>query len=101
MLTPEIAQALGPLARILAADPQTTVHITGYADKTGASARNMRLALDRAKAVRAALIAHGARPEQTVLKAPAAVTGGDDDREARRVEVTQVAARAAPKATPR
>jgi membrane fusion protein (multidrug efflux system) len=101
VLTPEGAGVLGPLARWLANEPSATVHITGYADKTGATTRNVQLALDRAKAVRAALIAHGVRPEQTVLKAPAAVTGGEDHREARRVEVVHVASGAAAKnATP-
>jgi len=54
-------------------------------------ARNAQLARDRAKAVRAALIGQGARPEQTRLKSPASVLGGDELREARRVDVAIVA----------
>jgi membrane fusion protein, multidrug efflux system len=87
VLTPQGAQALGPLARMLAGDPMLAVDIAGYTDKTGTSTRNTQLAKDRAKAVRAALIAQGARPEQTNLKMPAAVTGGPGNVEARRVDV--------------
>jgi membrane fusion protein, multidrug efflux system len=87
VLTPQGAQALGPLARMLAGDPMLAVDIAGYTDKSGASTRNAQLAKDRAKAVRAALIAQGARPEQTSLKVPAAINGGPDNAEARRVDV--------------
>jgi membrane fusion protein (multidrug efflux system) len=87
VLTPQGAQALGPLARMLAGDPMLAVDIAGYTDKSGGSTRNAQLAKDRAKAVRAALIAQGARPEQTSLKVPAATTGGPDSAEARRVDV--------------
>jgi len=93
VLPPQVAATLGPLVRWLSADPGATVDITGYADASGASERNVQLAKDRAKAVRAALIAHGVPPERTNLKRPAKVTGGPDDREARRVEVV-VASRA-------
>lgn len=88
VLPPQVSGTLGPLVRMLIADPSATVDITGYADASGTSERNVQLAKDRAKAVRAALIAQGVTPERTRLKAPAAVTGGSDDREARRVEVT-------------
>jgi len=87
VLTQQGAQALGPLAQMLAGDPMLAVDIAGYTDKSGPSTRNAQLAKDRAKAVRAALIAQGARPEQTSLKMPAAITGGPDNAEARRVDV--------------
>ncbi|HYT96318.1 MAG TPA: OmpA family protein [Casimicrobiaceae bacterium] len=86
-LTPQGAQTLGPLARMLAGDPMLAVDIAGYTDKTGTSTRNTQLAKDRAKAVRAALIAQGARPEQTNLKMPAAIAGGPNNVEAHRVDV--------------
>ena len=67
--------------------PMLAVDIAGHTDKSGGSTRNAQLAKDRAKAVRAALIAQGARPEQTNLKMPAAITGGPGNVEARRVDV--------------
>src|SRR5947207_12338718 len=69
MLTPQGAQALGPLVRMLASDPDLAVDIAGHADKSGVSSHNVQLAKDRAKAVRAALIGQGVRPEQTRLAA--------------------------------
>jgi len=87
LLPPQVAATLGPLVRMLSADPGATVDITGYADASGTSERNVQLAKDRAKAVRAALIAQGVSPDRTNLKQPATVSGGTDDREARRVEV--------------
>ena len=87
LLPPQVAATLGPLVRMLSADPGVTVDITGYADASGTSERNVQLAKDRAKAVRAALIAQGVSPDRTNLKQPATVSGGTDDREARRVEV--------------
>jgi len=100
VLSAQGAQALGPLARLLAADPALAADITGYTDRSGTSARNAQLARDRAKAIRAALIGQGARPEQTRLKAPASVVGGDELREARRVDVAIVAQRGAPPSKP-
>jgi len=93
VLSAQGAQALGPLARLLAADPALAADISGYTDRSGTGARNAQLARDRAKAVRAALIGQGARPEQTRLKSPASVLGGDELREARRVDVAIVAQR--------
>jgi outer membrane protein OmpA-like peptidoglycan-associated protein len=87
VLSRDDGDALAPIARNLAGNLAAKVDITGYADRTGARARNVQLAKDRAKAVRAALIGLGAAPGQTVLKPPADVTGSGDDRQARRVDV--------------
>lgn len=93
LLPAEAAAALAPIARALAAAPSSRVEITGYADRTGPAERNVQLARDRAKAVRAALIGAGARPDQTLMKPPAEVTGDGDDRQARRVDVAVAPAR--------
>jgi len=95
VLTAEGAQTLGPLARLLSSDTTLGAEVTGFADASGGSTRNLQLAKDRAKAVRAALVGQGARPEQVNLKAPARVTGGAEPKEARRVEAA-VVARATP-----
>ena len=88
ILSRDDGAALAPIARDLAGNPAARVAITGYADRTGARARNVQLAKDRAKAVRAALIALGAAPAQAILEPPADVTASGDDRQARRVDVT-------------
>src|SRR4029077_18736993 len=44
LLTAEGAQALGPLARLLSSDPTLGADVTGFADATGADARNIQLA---------------------------------------------------------
>ena len=87
VLTPQGAQALGPLVRMLASDPDLAVDIAGHADKSGMSSHNTQLAKDRAKAVRAALIGQGVRPEQTRLAAPQVIADAADSHEARRVDV--------------
>jgi membrane fusion protein (multidrug efflux system) len=87
VLSRDDGDALAPIGRNLAGNPAAKIDITGYADRTGARARNVQLAKDRAKAVRAALIGLGAAPGQTILKPPTDVTGGGDDRQARRVDV--------------
>jgi membrane fusion protein, multidrug efflux system len=87
VLTPQGAQALGPLVRMLASDPDLVVDIAGHADKSGMSSHNAQLAKDRAKAVRAALIGQGVRPEQTHLAAPQVIADAADSHEARRVDV--------------
>ncbi|MBL8308870.1 MAG: cytochrome c oxidase subunit II [Burkholderiales bacterium] len=63
------------------------VEITGYTDKTGDVAANLELAKERAKAVRDALVSAGVARERINMKPPAEVTGGKDNREARRVEI--------------
>ena len=63
------------------------IAITGYADRTGNAAANANLAKARAKAVRDALAGAGVAPERIRLAAPREVTGGPNDREARRVDI--------------
>jgi len=63
------------------------VLISGYHDASGDPVRNAELAKNRALAVRHALEANGVPPERLVMDKPVVLTGGPDDREARRVEV--------------
>jgi cytochrome c oxidase subunit II len=63
------------------------VDITGYTDKTGDQVANLELAKERAKAVRDALEAAGVKRDRINMKPPAEVTGGGDNKEARRVEI--------------
>ena len=63
------------------------VEITGYTDQTGDRVANLALAKERAVAVRAALEAAGVNRDQINMKPPAEVTGGGDNKEARRVEI--------------
>ena len=49
--------------------------------------RNLELAKERAKAVRAALVAAGIAQDRINMKPPAEITGGGDNKEARRVEI--------------
>ena len=79
----------------LAGHPDTVVEITGYADKTGNHSKNVVLAKERAKTVRNALFDQGVKDSQVAMKPPADVTGGPDDREARRVEIKIASAGAA------
>ena len=53
----------------------------------GDPARNAELAKERAKAVRAALVAKGVPLAQVLLRKPEVTAGGGSDQEARRVEI--------------
>jgi outer membrane protein OmpA-like peptidoglycan-associated protein len=63
------------------------VLISGFHDASGDPAANAELAKNRALAVRHALEANGVSPDRLVMSKPAVTTGGDDAREARRVEL--------------
>ncbi len=63
------------------------VAITGFTDKTGNRDANLELAKERAKAVRSALEAAGVAKDRIEMKPPAEITGGADNKEARRVEI--------------
>ncbi|HTQ00658.1 MAG TPA: efflux RND transporter periplasmic adaptor subunit [Casimicrobiaceae bacterium] len=65
----------------------TQIQITGYADKTGNYAANVDLAKKRAQTVRDELVGFGVEPARIVLVPPVDVTGGDNDDQARRVDV--------------
>ncbi len=79
--------ALDAALAFLTAKPDARVDITGYTDKTGSRNANLELAKERAKAVRDALVSAGVARERINMKPPAEITGGSDDRAARRVEI--------------
>ena len=80
-------QSIDAALAFLKGKSNAKVDITGYTDKTGDSAANLALAKERAIAVRAALEAAGVNRDQIIMKPPAEVTGGGDNKEARRVEI--------------
>lgn len=78
-----IATALAFLKR----KPDAKIDVTGFTDKTGDQAANLELAKERAKAVRSALEVAGVARDRINMKPPSEVTGGSDNKEARRVEI--------------
>ena len=80
-------QSIDAALAFLKGKSNAKVDITGYTDKTGDSVANLALAKERALAVRAALEAAGVSRDQIIMKPPAEVTGGGDNKEARRVEI--------------
>lgn len=86
-LPADAAAQVQPLVAYLNATPQAKVAVSGFHDKTGDPAANAALAKTRALATRALLVSAGAAEDKVILVKPREATGGDDDREARRVEV--------------
>lgn len=82
--------ALAQAVQALAGAAGKKVLLSGYHDSTGDPAQNAELAKQRAKAVRAALVARGLSVEQVLLRKPEVTTGGGSDQEARRVEIRVV-----------
>ena len=64
--------------------------ISGFHDKTGDPAKNEDLAKNRAKIVKDLLLAAGVPEDRIIMQKPVETTGGIDDKEARRVEVSAV-----------
>jgi len=87
-LPAEAAATLAPLIDALKAGKAKKLVISGYHDATGDPAQNAELAKQRAFAVRDALTGAGLTAEQIELSKPQETTGGGDEREARRVEVS-------------
>ncbi|BDI07046.1 OmpA family protein [Sphaerotilus microaerophilus] len=79
--------ALAKVVEALAGSTSKKVLLSGYHDTTGDPARNAELAKERAKAVRAALVAKGVPLAQVLLRKPEVTAGGGSDQEARRVEI--------------
>jgi outer membrane protein OmpA-like peptidoglycan-associated protein len=65
----DVASRLEDLGKLLAAHPQLDVQLHGFADPRGNPEKNLELSLERASAVRDALIKGGAAPEQIQLSA--------------------------------
>lgn len=84
------AQAMAAIqaaAKSLAGDASVKVSLSGFTDQRGAPAKNMRLAKQRAVAVRDALQASGVGADRIAMRKPEFVIGGSE-ADARRVEIT-------------
>jgi outer membrane protein OmpA-like peptidoglycan-associated protein len=72
------------------ANAAAKIAISGFHDETGNQAVNEELAKERAKAVREALKAAGVAEDRVEMRKPQVTTGGADNKEARRVEVSVI-----------
>lgn len=82
--------ALAPALKALADAPAKKLVLAGFHDASGDPARNAELAKQRAKAVRAALVAAGADAARVQLRKPEQTSADGPADEARRVEVRLV-----------
>lgn len=82
------AAALQPVIDAARARADAKLAVSGFHDKTGNLELNAELAKKRAFAVRDALIAAGISETRIELRKPQDMEGGNDAREARRVEVS-------------
>jgi hypothetical protein len=89
-LQPGDDAALSAATKALADAPGKKLLIAGFNDPSGDPARNAELAKQRAKVVRAALVAHGADATRVLLRKPEQTALGGPAEEARRVEVRLV-----------
>jgi outer membrane protein OmpA-like peptidoglycan-associated protein len=81
------ATDVAPIAMYLKANSSATVAVSGYHDASGNADVNAEVSKERAKAVRAVLVAAGVEESRVVLDKPQVSLGGND-ADARRVEVT-------------
>ncbi len=79
---------LGKIIGYLNANPAAVVLLSGFHDPSGNKVQNEELALNRARAVRAALGEAGVAKERVEMAKPVETTGGGAPEEARRVEVS-------------
>jgi len=79
------------LSNVQEASRVQDIAITGYSDRIGNANYNLALSQRRAQAVRDALKAAGVSEDRIVLKKPETITGGADNKEARRVEISPAA----------
>ncbi len=86
-LAPDATAQLAAIAEWARGDASARIGISGFHDRHGDAAANAVLARNRAMATREALLAAGVPAERIVMVKPQETTGGDDDREARRVDV--------------
>jgi cytochrome c oxidase subunit II len=87
-LPADAAAALQPVIDAARARADAKLAVSGFHDKSGNLELNAELAKQRAFAVRDALIAAGIADTRIELRKPQDMEGGNDAREARRVEVT-------------
>jgi len=81
------ATDVAPIVMYLKANSAATVAVSGYHDASGNADVNAEVSKERAKAVRAVLVAGGVEESRIVLDKPQVSLGGND-ADARRVEVT-------------
>jgi outer membrane protein OmpA-like peptidoglycan-associated protein len=81
------ADALTKVKTTLVEKHGAIVLLSGFHDETGDAASNAELAKNRAKAVRAALVAAGVPAEKVLVRKPAVTLGSGSPEEARRVEI--------------
>ena len=87
-LAPAFSDASAGLKDYLAANPGSSLAVSGYNDPTGNAAANAELSKSRAQAVAAALVASGIAQESVALVKPEQTTDATVSAEAaRRVEV--------------
>jgi K(+)-stimulated pyrophosphate-energized sodium pump len=79
---------LSRFADFLKANPSASAVLSGYHDPSGDLARNQELALNRARAVRAALGEAGIAENRVEMAKPAQTAAGGPPEEARRVEIS-------------
>jgi len=95
-ITPESAQAIGEVAKLLTSDPGLKVHVVGHTDNVGNVESNLKLSQDRAAAVVQALVqqhrivAARLRAYGCAAFAPVASNDAEDGRaKNRRVEIVK------------
>jgi outer membrane protein OmpA-like peptidoglycan-associated protein len=81
------ADALTKVKTTLVEKEGAIVLLSGFHDETGDAASNAELAKNRAKAVKAALVAAGVPAEKVLVRKPAVTLGSGSPEEARRVEI--------------
>ena len=85
-----VADGIKTFVTYAQSSPNTKLQISGFHDKTGLVDQNAELSKNRAKAVRDVLISAGVPEDRIVLQRPSETSGGGDDKEARRVELSAV-----------
>lgn len=66
---PDLLESLGRVAGWAADNPDGLIVLDGHADRTGPTQVNVRLSLERARAVREKLVSVGVDPDQIVIAA--------------------------------
>jgi outer membrane protein OmpA-like peptidoglycan-associated protein len=84
----DLGQQLDAIVTYARSSANTKISVSGFHDKTGDPAKNAELAKQRAKSVANALVSAGIPEDRLMLQKPQETTGGGDDKEARRVEVS-------------
>jgi outer membrane protein OmpA-like peptidoglycan-associated protein len=79
---------LDPIIAFLKNNQGAKAVISGFHDKQGNAEANAKLAKNRAKGLREMLKSAGIGDDRIVMEKPQETTGGNSDKEARRVEVS-------------